>query len=254
MAEATLTSTGSSCTSEEGEIKPRMIGKFAEQFLIQKAKEKVERRTKTWEVTTLHAEDRMPRLRRSEIELGRELGKGGFFTVCEIQKITLQEDVEDGTEVSETPVNDEFDEDLTGVVQNRRFMQANCIRCIRKEKNPRYCFKTMQGTCKEDPQTFVNTMVDLAIEAKFLASVRHPNIIKMRAMSEGFMSTSDDFIVLDKLYGTLEAKIVQWKVSDENSFARLFDFRGRHEKAFLAERLTVAYDVGSALSYLHDRK
>lgn len=34
---------------------------------------------------------------------------------------------------------------------------------------------------------------------------------------------------------------------------KLFDFQGKKEKAFLAERLSVAYDIASALSYLHER-
>jgi serine/threonine protein kinase len=250
-----LVGGGEAAVGERRSTNLRMIGNYTEQFLIEKAKEEVERRTKTWEIATLRAEDRVQRLRRDEIELGRELGKGGFFAVTEIKKITLRGDVEDGTETSDVPVSVcdvvTDDDDFTGVVQNRKFMEKNCIR---KGKNPRYCFKTMQDHCKEDPKLFVNTMIDLVIEAKFLANVRHPNIIKMRAMSEGFISSGDDFIVLDKLYGTLETKIEQWKESNTNSIAKLFDFRRKHEKSFLAERLTVAYDVGSALSYLHDRK
>lgn len=34
---------------------------------------------------------------------------------------------------------------------------------------------------------------------------------------------------------------------------RIFDFQKKKEKAFLAERLSVAYDIASALSYLHER-
>lgn len=242
---------GTNTETDEVEIIPRMIGTYVEKFLIDRAKDMMERRTKTWEIARLHALDRIPRLKASEIELGKELGKGGFFTVIEIKDITLQEEDEDETDPHEESLRDDYDDDFTGVVQNRRFMERNCIR---KGNHPRYCFKTMQDHCKEDPETFVSTMVDLGIEAAFLANVRHPNIIKMRAMSDGFISSGDDFIVLDKLYGTLEAKILEWKDADKNSFAKLFDFRGKYEKAFLAERLTVAYDVGSALSYLHDRK
>jgi hypothetical protein len=234
-------------------IKPRMIGAYTEQFLVEKAKEMMEKRTKTWEIATFNDGDRIPRLRTIEVELGNELGKGGFFSVFEIKKIKLQGDTDldesDSPEI--VPERNDVDDEFTGVIQNRRFMERNCIR---KGKNPRYCYKTMQDHCRDDPKLFVSTMVDLAIEATFLSSVRHPHIIKMRAMSDGFISSGDAFIVLDKLYGTLEAKIEEWKVTDTNSFARLFDFRGKYAKAFLAERLTVAYDIGSALCYLHDRK
>lgn len=33
----------------------------------------------------------------------------------------------------------------------------------------------------------------------------------------------------------------------------LFDFQKKKQKSFFAERLTVAYDIASALEYLHDR-
>jgi hypothetical protein len=59
---------------------------------------------------------------------------------------------------------------------------------------------------------------------------------------------------LDRLYDTLTDRIHQWKKKDQNSLSKLFDFQKKREKIFLAERLTVAYDIASALQYLHDLK
>jgi serine/threonine protein kinase len=47
-------------------------------------------------------------------------------------------------------------------------------------------------------------------------------------------------------------RINQWEKRDKKWIHNLFDFQGKNEKLFLAERLTVAYDIASALSYLHD--
>jgi serine/threonine protein kinase len=209
-----------------------------------------------------------------EITAGALFGHGGFFDVSEIRKITLnddpnnlEEEEEDSIEVRDdlqasklleetyknnTPLdkNGREDEDyINSVVQNRHFMQRHCIR---QGKDCRYALKKMRNVCQEDAEMFVNTVVDLAIEAKFLSVVRHPNIIKMRAMSKDLFQL-DSFIILDRLYDTLTHRLVQWEEKEKKvTFAKYFDFLKKQEKAFFAKRLTVAYDVARALSYLHD--
>mmetsp|Transcript_14376 Transcript_14376/g.26940 ORF Transcript_14376/g.26940 Transcript_14376/m.26940 type:complete len:489 (+) Transcript_14376:270-1736(+) len=253
------TSKTDECSSES-ENKPAlteekdckmMIGDYTVEYLLERVQQKIERRTKDWDILN-HAID-LPSLRREEIELGAELGEGGFFKVFEVQKIALQNDGEDETE-TEVPVEDEFDDDF-GVIQNRRYLQRHCLRKGRKGKQDcRYALKSMKAGALRDPGLFVNTLVDMAIEAKFLTAVKHPNIIKMRAVSENFISCgADSFILLDRLYQTLTDKIAFWKDKDENGFVKLFDFRGKKQKAFLSERLAVSFDIASALEYLHDR-
>ena len=58
--------------------------------------------------------------------------------------------------------------------------------------------------------------------------------------------------ILDRLYDTLTERIDDWKKRDKQWINNLFDFQKKKEKAFMAERLTVAYDIASALAYLHD--
>jgi serine/threonine protein kinase len=88
-------------------------------------------------------------------------------------------------------------------------------------------------------------------EAKFLASLSHPNIIKLRGMAaagtSGFASMKERgyFLLLDRLQCTLEHKIDHWR-----NFESAIDMDGK-KGAFLAERLHVAFDVAAALSYLH---
>ena len=92
-------------------------------------------------------------------------------------------------------------------------------------------------------------------EARFLAVVRHPNIIKMRAMDTGDPYTSTYFIVLDRLYDIMPTRIAAWKKRVRKGFGKmLFDRKGLKEQAFWVERLTVAYDISCALNYLHGNK
>lgn len=226
-----------------------MVGEYTEEYLLQRAREMVAERTKDWEITSLKAEERIPKFHRDEIELGQVFGKGGFFVVSEVRKITLRPGEEE-EESEELPQSVKHDEDyIQGVVQDRRFMTKYCMR---NGKDCRYAFKTMQKTCRRDPTMFVNTVVDMAIEFKFLSTVRHPNIIKMRATSAGDLCQAQSFLILDRLYDTLTDRIHQWKKKEENGFHKLFDFQKKREQTFLAKRLTVAYDVASAISYLHD--
>lgn len=73
----------------------------------------------------------------------------------------------------------------------------------------------------------------------------------MRATSKGSLCSPNSFLILDRLHDTLDQRLVQWKKRD--SQWNLFDFQKTKEKTFLAERLTVAFDVAGALEYLHDR-
>ena len=57
-----------------------MIGEYTETFLLERAKNVVEKRTESWEISTSpEVEDRIPKFRSSEIEIGEVFGKGGFF-------------------------------------------------------------------------------------------------------------------------------------------------------------------------------
>jgi serine/threonine protein kinase len=178
-------------------------------------------------------------------------GKGGFFQVREVLEINLNEEEKEEENPDFSLRNiDEGDEDyIQAVVQDRKFMQKHCLR---HGKDCRYAIKSMLDVCKKDPSMFVNTVVDIAIEAKFLAAVRHPNIIKMRATSVGDLCSSNSFLVLDRLYNTLTEQILRWENKTNQWMHNLFDFHKKNEKALMAERLMVAYDIASALSYLHD--
>jgi hypothetical protein len=181
-----------------------------------------------------------------ELKLGRVLGRGGFCVVNEITNIKLM----DGEE--KQGVQEHVDEyQIHNIVQDRRFMEKYCIR---DGKDCRYAIKRLQDSAKKDAQTFINGIVDLAIEARFLAVVRHPNIIKMRAMGAGDPFDSTFFVVLDRLYDILTTRLATWKKKKFGGLKKMLDRNGKKETAFWVERLTVGYDLACAIKYLHDTK
>lgn len=162
----------------------------------------------------------------------------------EVDKITLQQGINNGGNGRKS--NDEHY--IHNITQDRAFMAHHCIR---QGKDSRYAIKTVQEASRKDAQVYVNAVVDLAVEARFLAVVRHPNIIKMRAMEQCDPFHSNYFIVLDKLYDIMPKRLKQWKSRKKIGLKKLFDLKGKKAQAFWVERLTVAYDIACALSYLH---
>ena len=223
-----------------------MIGEFTEGHLLKTAKDAVSKKTVNSTILDKEAEDRIPKFKMSELNIGKVLGRGGFCVVSEITNIKLEDNEKDG---NNNKIDDEHH--IYNIVQDRNFMASHCIR---SGKDYRYALKILQDSTRKDPQTFVSGVVDLAIEARFLSVVRHPNIIKMRAMADMPDPFADAkfFVVLDRLYDILTVRVVKWKKSQVKGLKKMLDRKGKKALAFWVERLTVAYDLACALKYMHD--
>ena len=94
----------------------------------------------------------------------------------------------------------DWDEDeMMKQVHDRAFIANHCMR----GGEARYAVKKLHSSYDTDPRQHFNGIVDLAVEARFLAFVRHPNIIRLRAMSLGDPYKPGFFILMDRLYDTL---------------------------------------------------
>lgn len=178
------------------------------------------------------------------------MGRGGFCVVNEITKVILQRKEEEGSSKNSSGYIDETA--MRDVVQDRAFIQSHCLRG--KGKDCRYAFKKLQDSCYNDASTFINGIVDLAVEARFLAILRHANIIKMRAVSTCSPYDSNFFVVLDRLYDTLTTRLIKWQKQKPAGIKKLLDRGGKKESAFWAERCGFAYDLACALKFLHQSK
>lgn len=125
-------------------------------------------------------------------------------------------------------------------------------RCYREDTRPRFAVKRVRPDLSPD-WTCV-AIADLAKEAKFLASLHHSNIIRLRA-TVGTPGNNDFAIVLDRLYMILDKKIKEWKKDDKKT--RLMNvcvLDGEKHRSLMTERLTAMYDIARALKYLHKKK
>jgi serine/threonine protein kinase len=149
----------------------------------------------------------------------------------------------------------------------------------------RYAIKRLRPDLKSELD-YARGSIDLAIEIKFMSVLVHPNIVKMRGISntiqtaEGGRVSLDTFIIMDRLYGTLEDKInTEWMIKQlqinmdfleqSNSCCSFFCggcFGNKTNKnnnsivqneyeyntnQLLKERLLVAYDLTVAFQYMH---
>lgn len=143
---------------------------------------------------------------------------------------------------------DGFDghDQFSDIKEMKQYMVETCMR----EGDSRYAIKVLRkDLTKKDHQYGV---MDLAVEAKFLASIVHPNIIKMRGTAPGDPLHKDFFLVLDKLYDTLDQRIKTW--SDISKVGQVFcGCCGGDKRELLLDRMTVAYDLSSAFLHLHQQ-
>lgn len=193
----------------------------------------------------------IPRFEEHEVTVGKMLGSGGFNNVYELQGVRLVQD----------PLMSEHASKISSRLQTERRMNVANHCCRDASESSRYAIKFLSKETLQDPDRFCTGAADLVVEAKFLASLHHPNIVQLRGMAaagtSGFASCRPQgyFLLLDRLQCTLDDKLEEWKETQKKASAslqrKLLDRHGKKQQLFLADRLKVALDVASALKYLH---
>lgn len=129
-----------------------------------------------------HSVRSMPLFRPEEISLGKVLGKGGFGVVNEISKFTLDPNIDKATSAhGDSPENSSSsvhrEEDASDVVhvhydvkKARKYMENKAQR----RGEARYALKRLHSDLSA--VELARGMIDLAVEAKYLSVVWHPNI------------------------------------------------------------------------------
>jgi len=175
----------------------------------------------------------------AELEIGRVLGRGGFGVVSEITQINLKAKALSNCSSSISSKEEE---------KRRCYMQTHCLR---QGKACRYALKRLNDHTRQDPTRFFRGVVDLSLEARFLSVLRHPHIITLRGVAATGPYDGNFFLVLDRLHDMLTMRLKTWKRQQPN---KLLDRGGKKKTALYLERLTVAYDLSSALKYMHALK
>ena len=178
---------------------------------------------------------------------GKILGKGGFCTVSEVSKVLPAAEGADGAAEDMSAMSLYQEESPFIGFQTKRFIQLR----YNRQGEARYAVKKVTDGAfnKGDPQFFISSIVDLAMEVKFLAVLRHNHIIKMRGLADVQHSSPDFFIMMDSLTETLSSRLPRWKKEHDKPLLK----KAAMEEYYL-DRLSIAYDICSALYFLHEHK
>jgi hypothetical protein len=115
--------------------------------------------------------------------------------------------------------------------------------------------------------------MDLALEARFLASLSHPFILQLRGLAAsadpdnnnssdvttGISASPGYFIILDKLQETLPKRLNAWMHRDRackgitGALTAIGSAGKNRRKELLMDRILVAHDIASAMCYLHGK-
>ena len=165
------------------------IGGYSESHLLKQAKKVFEKKSSETPIFDLDAENRIPKFESDELFIGKLLGRGGFCKVSEVIKVTLK----DGVAEQIHPNSEQKDEhQFASILQDRNFMQA---RYLRSGTDYRYAIKMLRDDAVNDEQTFINGIVDLAIEARFLSVIRHPKYVLVVVHSASVSSKHADLFL-----------------------------------------------------------
>ena len=206
--------------------------------------------------TILDKSNNFPAFEKKQLKLGKVLGKGGFRTVFEIQGI------EAGNKKSPSKAGSaacELDSDEDSEVDADEMESCKFIsdHCIRKGGGARYAVKFISEEVIDDPTAYIQAIMNMAVETRVLSDIQHPNIVRMRACAHVGPYHEEYFIVMDRLYDTMERRIEQWakRHKRNSSFTgkRLFDPKGEKVKKILDEKLVSAFDLSAALDHIHKR-
>lgn len=176
--------------------------------------------------------------------MGKKLGSGGFCDVFQIDEMKLDSK---GSDAHEEKIRDKIEEYHT-----RGWMSKTCIR----NGSARYAVKLLSKKSMADEFLYEQGITDLAMEANFLAVIQHSNIIKVRGFRLGNFCQDGMFIMMDRLYETLDKAIVKWREQNKKYTGLIAGLKGGKEKAqeLHTDRLQYGYDLASAFEHLHEKK
>jgi hypothetical protein len=226
--------------------------------------------------------DRIPTYVKSDLVIGQYLGKGSFSDAFEvtltatvqptsargfrtdnykgddqdidvlIKKASRQfggKDTSNDWGVTSKPIPLSTDRRPPRRASTTPFSKSVCIGNITsslasEERRMTLAMKCLRPQIRASPEQFIIGVEDLIHETAMLASLDHPNIIKIHGRSGGSLSDSFKsngyFILLDRLIDTLEDRITRWKKKTPLA-----------GKTPSLNQVTVASSLAGAILFLH---
>lgn len=143
-----------------------------------------------------------PALAFCEIVLGDIIGRGGFSFVSETKDVKLQEIYDTGAEESKS-------RSAFAAAFSSNSDSTDPSSSPPSLSSLQYVLKTLRRDLPEDEHN--KGIIDLAVEAQFLAALSHPHILSLRGTTNPDPLESRFFVILDRLVSTLDHKLKLWR-------------------------------------------
>jgi serine/threonine protein kinase len=233
-----------------------LYARASDKVILEKTRSIVDKEVERSKVFDATLEDSIPQFEINELSLGRVVGRGGFCVAREITSIKLkvEEDVSNRKvgglsllrKASHSMAHSEG-ESTREYLARRLWSKAG-----------KYVIKQVDSELfYSDRVTFLKGMIDIALETKYLASLEHPHLLKIRGVSKTSPSNAfGTFVILDQLTETLGKRLNSWmqrKRATKGITGALTGGKGKVNKLY-TERLLAVYDIAEAMYYLHGRK
>ena len=176
------------------------------------------------------------RVGNDDVEVGNVIGSGGYSKVCEFKGFKSDRSL---------PSELSFPSERS-ICNNNETAGADT------ERKYYYAVKRLRDDLSKNLHK--TGAMDLAVEAQFLTSLSHENIVSIQAMGDD-PGAKDFCIIIDRVERTLEEEIRSWKYL--GSLRSHSDKEKRRDKAhplLHTHILPFALDIASALTYLHGKK
>ena len=201
------------------------------------------------EVSVLNKDkfDQVPQFQKHDFMVTKFIGKGSFSDVFEVV-----------VEVEDNPNFSSGANPSTQVIRkkgSRAARRASFVKAsppsfnLSSKQRKSLAMKCLRPQIRSNSHQFIIGAEDLVHETAMLASLEHPNIIKIHGRASGtlshtFVMNDGFFVLLDRLTDTLADRIQGWA------------HRTRHQMARgpTAEQLAVAKSIADAVSYLHSKR
>lgn len=266
------TLTGNARVGEESSVVTR-------ESMLETAQSIVEDKTINSGVIDIQLAEEVPRFQMKELRLGKILGRGAFCMAVEIDQFKIEDTYKSAgskffgrwkkSASREVPIKEEEDDDAGsnfgsenhGTLSSKSyirgsFMSRDRLAKLAKKRTRKGALFAMKRVCPElqanNRTKYLQGLVDLAMEAGFLASLEHPNIVALCGVSSQGPS---DFIILERLKETLSKRFKKWTQIDRQCKGITGVFTGSKKKINLLyeDKISAAFDVASAVDFLHQR-
>lgn len=208
------------------------------------------------------SQSKIPRFDRHEIVEGKTVGRGGFAVIREITSFELDRDAarrpSGGSSRSERTASTGASTNSDTSPERRALAKESSFKA--SKKGSKYVLKELDrsnGLSAKNQNAYMNGVVDMAMEAQYLANLSHPHILTLKGISTSNQFGGDDgmFLVLEYLPETLSKRLNVWMQKDRAMRGVTGFVTGSRKKAgkLLLTRIRVARDVADAMNYLHSK-